>query len=119
MSNGITFSGTAEFQRLSLRQTKQGKEIVSIIVKFMDGEYTQFVPITVFGSLEFTARALEPGEIVEVSGQLRGREWQDKVFGESVAKTLTVKGEKKKGAGNHSEVHAGADGKGVDDDVPF
>jgi hypothetical protein len=84
---GFTFTGRGLFIRADKFVTKAGKDIITLILE-VDGRFPQKVPIKVFGRLAETAGSLKPGEIVEVTGRLGGRDWNGKVYGDIVAETV-------------------------------
>jgi hypothetical protein len=118
----IKGKGTGTFDRLLITATKKGKEMVSAVVKFIDGKYDQVVPLRVFGQTESIARGLNQGDVIEFDVRIGGREWQDKVFCDVTALSIVVTSAAAppaKGGGTHHEVNGG-DGAGKgDDDVPF
>lgn len=93
MSNTNTFTIRGTFERTDTFVTKAGKDIITLILG-TDGQYPQLVPIKCFGRLVENAKACKPGNMVEVTGRLGGRDWQGKVYGEAVAETIEVVGGK-------------------------
>jgi hypothetical protein len=87
--DGFGFQGQGEFQRLEIFTTKQGKEIVTMVIDVM-GDYPQTVPIKALGGLANKAKSLLPGAVVEIKGTLGGREWNGKIFGEIKANRIEV-----------------------------
>lgn len=109
-TNNFTVRGT--FERLDTFTTKAGKEIVTLILG-TNGEYPQLIPIKCFGRLVENAKACRKGDMVEVTGELGGRDWKGKVYGENKAQTIEVVGGKN-GAGSRPS-------KPIDDQgsIPF
>jgi len=93
MSNTNTFTIRGTYERTDTFVTKNGKEIVTLILG-TDGQYPQLVPIKAFGRLVETAKECGKGDMVEVTGRLGGRDWNGKVFGEAVAETIEIVGGK-------------------------
>jgi single-stranded DNA-binding protein len=111
----FTFQGRGTLKRVDTFVSKAGKSIITLIFE-TQGQYPQLVPIKVFGRLAEQAATWKPGVVLAVSGRLGGRDWNGKVFGDSVANSI--------------EVVSGSDGAGAgipdsdppplgDDDVPF
>jgi len=93
MSNANTFTIRGTYERTDTFVTKNGKEIVTLILG-TDGQYPQLVPIKCFGRMSDTAKECGKGDMVEVTGRLGGRDWNGKVFGEAVAETIEIVGGK-------------------------
>ena len=85
--HGFTFQGTAKIDRIDTFTSKAGKQIITLVFK-IDGQYPAVIPIKVFGRLADDAKYFKPGDIVEVTGELGGREYNGKVYGDNVARTI-------------------------------
>lgn len=88
------FSGKAKAIRVDVQQTKAGKEMVSLIVG-TSGQYPQTIAIKAFGKLADVAREVKPGQTVEVTCRVGGREWNGRVFNDVVAEAIEVMDEEK------------------------
>jgi len=109
---GFTFTGTGRVIRTDTFTAKSGKDIVTLIVECDGGKFTEIVPIKVWGGLAEKSKELKPGTIVAVSGRLGGRDWKGKVFGDNVAESVEVVGERTNKSTNDSPQQ-------VDDEIPF
>lgn len=89
MSEGFRFSGAGKLSRIDRFTTSKGKTIITLIFE-ESGQYPAFIPIKVFGRLADMASEWKPGDILEVTGKLGGREWNGKVYGDTVAQTVEV-----------------------------
>lgn len=90
MSNeGFTFQGTGKLARIDRFATKNGKTILTLIFE-IGGQWPRTVPIKVFGRLAECASEWNPGDILEVTGTLGGRDWNGKVYGDISARTVEV-----------------------------
>lgn len=121
-NEGFKFQGTGKLDRIERFTTKNNKTILTLIFH-KDGQYPQWTPIKVFGRLAEMASEWKPGDILEVTGELGGRDWNGKVYGDATARTVEVvaqwgkRGDEKSGSGSQQSF---ADGAPVDDqDVPF
>ena len=109
--HGFTFQGTGKIDRVDTYVSKSGKEVITLIFK-IDGQYPAYIPIKFFGRLADDANDFKAGDIVEVSGELGGREWNGKVYGDIVGRTIEAVA-----AGGNAEP---ASAPPVDDsDIPF
>lgn len=114
-SEDFTFQGQGKLKRIDTFVSKAGKPVLTLIFE-IEGQYPQLIPIKVFGRLAEEASAWTPGSILSVTGRLGGRDWNGKVYGDSIATHVDV-------------VNAADDAGGApppddvpppgDDDVPF
>lgn len=121
---GFTFQGTGKLARIDTFTSKAGKQIITLIFE-EGGQYPQLIPIKVFGRLAEFATEWKVGDVLEVEGRLGGRDWNGKVYGDTIAQSVEVVSS---GSGQHREERAG-DGRQTgwgdgspppgDDDVPF
>jgi single-stranded DNA-binding protein len=119
----FTFQGTAVLRRIDRFLTKNNKTILTLVFD-TDGQYPQVVPIKVFGKLAEEASDWLPGSLLTVHGRLGSRDWNGKVFGDSVATRVDVV---VKGAPAQQEMAGTGDGQGAtpkdfhgnEDSVPF
>ena len=130
--SGFEFSGSGRLDRIDTFTTKNGKEIITLVLQ-VEGAYPKLVPIKFWGRTAEAASALTVGDVVEVTGHLGGREWNGKVYADIEGETFEVVvaasgGEQQEmpstrgGAGKHSERRASdpdPDPTNGDDDVPF
>ena len=120
---GFTFQGRGRLARIDTFTSKAGKQILTLIFE-EGGQYPQLIPIKVFRRLAEFATEWKVGDVLEVEGRLGGRDWNGKVYGDTVAQSVEVIAA---GAGQHREERAGtgqqtgwSDGSPIDDsDVPF
>ena len=89
MKEGFAFSGSGTFRRTETFVGKSGKPMYTAIVE-IKGQYPQSIPIKAFGRLADRLSELRPGDIIEVTGRLGGRDWNGKVYGDIVAETIEV-----------------------------
>ena len=112
--NGFRFKGQGKLNRIDTFTTKAGKEVLTLIFEEA-GQWPQWIPIKVFGRAVEMASDCKPGDIVAVTGRLGGRDWNGKVYGECIADSVEVVGQR--------ELPTGAPPAGgpppSDDDVPF
>ncbi len=112
----FTFQGQGTLKRIDTFVSKAGKSILTLIFE-IQGQYPQLIPIKVFGRLAEQATDWKPGMVLSVSGRLGGRDWNGKVYGDSVATNIEIiddAGEK------GEEAPSGHDAPPPsDDDVPF
>ncbi|MDQ1342674.1 MAG: hypothetical protein QG571_1292 [Pseudomonadota bacterium] len=87
---GFQFEGSGRLDCVDTFTTKAGKEIITIIIDVPDGQYPQLVPIKCFGRLAEQVKGYKPGTILEISGELGGRDWNGKVYGDIKAITVEV-----------------------------
>jgi len=92
MSNKKTnrFDYTGKLTRIDTFTTGNGKRILSLIFAEEDGKYPATIPIKVFGRLADMASDWHPGDVLEVTGTLSGRDWNDKVYPDIVAESVEV-----------------------------
>jgi single-stranded DNA-binding protein len=124
----FTFQGTAVLRRIDRFTSKTGETYLTLIFD-TDGNYPQVVPIKVFGKLAEEASDWVPGSLLTVHGRLGVRDWNGKVFGDSVATRVDVRvkgaqGEQGEipGTGGGPAGTSGFHGQSPnpdDDDVPF
>jgi single-stranded DNA-binding protein len=112
--------------RIDTFTTKAGKQILTLIF-YQDGQWPQWIPVKVFGRMAEMASEWNVGDILEITGDLGGREWNGKVFGDITARTVEVVSH---GGGQHCEERASNeahgwgesvanDAPGGSDDIPF
>ena len=112
----FTFQGQGTLKRIDTFVSKAGKSILTLVFE-IQGQYPQLIPIKVFGRLAEQASAWKPGAILSVTGRLGGRDWNGKVYGDSVATSIEiVSGADDKDPGLPSGHDAPPPS---DDDVPF
>lgn len=92
MANGFTFQGKGVLSRIDRAATKAGKTIVTLVIE-VGGKYPQLVPIKVFGQLAERSTEWTPGTVLEVTGRLGGRDWNGRVYGDSVAESVVAVGD--------------------------
>lgn len=110
----FTFSGQGKLKRIDTFTSKAGKSILTLIFE-IEGQYPQLIPIKVFGRLAEQASEWKPGMMLAVRGRLGGRDWNGKVYGDSVATSVEVLA-----AGGKDDGPPDMDGPPPsDDDVPF
>jgi single-stranded DNA-binding protein len=114
--DGFEFSGQGELQRIDKFVSKAGKNILTLIID-VPGQYPQLVPVKVFGRLADSSDQWQPGDKLQISGRLGGRDWNGKVFPDIVATMVEVVSSSG-GHAKHREERA-SDPPPVDDDVPF
>lgn len=110
--DGFTFQGQAILKRVDTFVSKAGKSIITLVFE-IGGQYPQIIPIKVFGRLAEQASEWKPGMVLSVSGNLGGRDWNGKVYGDNVAKTVEVVG------GNSAEKESDGPPPASDQDIPF
>jgi single-stranded DNA-binding protein len=122
MSEDFTFHGQGTLLRVDTFVSKAGKPILTLIFE-IKGQYPQLIPIKVFGRLAEQAAAWKPGAVLAVNGRLGGRDWQGKVYGDIIANSVEVIGdradeERGSGADSSFDPRETPPPPG-DDDVPF
>lgn len=112
----FTFQGTGRLQRIDRFTTKAGKTILTLVFEENEGQYPTLIPIKVFDRLADEAEDWTPGSLLTVHGRLGGREWNGKVYGESIATRVDVTIKE-----NRQQPLPGSKGPTPDDDsdVPF
>ena len=112
----FTFRGQGTLKRIDTFVSKAGKPILTLIFETA-GQYPQLIPVKVFGRLADEAPSWKPGSVLAVTGRLGGRDWNGKVYGDSVAISIEVLG----AGGNDEDVPMPLDDipPPGDDDVPF
>lgn len=115
-TDDFTFQGQGTLKRIDTFVSKAGKSILTLIFE-IEGQYPQLIPIKVFGRLAEQASAWKPGSVLSVTGRLGGRDWNGKVYGDSIATNIEIVSS----AGDKDEgVPSGHDAPPPsDDDVPF
>ena len=99
------FDLTGTLNRIDSFETKTGKTILTLILDVeKDSKYPQIVPCKIFGRMVDMASDWKPGDILEVTGRLGGRDWNGRVFGDIVAESVEVVHDRS--AGQHREEHA-------------
>lgn len=112
----FTFQGQGKLKRIDTFVSKAGKPILTLIFE-TEGQYPQLIPIKVFGRLADEAPAWKPGSVLSVTGRLGGRDWNGKVYGDSVAIHIdVVSAADETGSGPPPDDGVPPPG---DDDVPF
>jgi single-stranded DNA-binding protein len=110
----FTFAGQGKLKRIDTFTSKAGKSILTLIFE-IEGQYPQLIPIKVFGRLAEQASEWKPGMMLAVRGRLGGRDWNGKVYGDSVATSVEVIAASGRDTGPPD-----MDGPPLgDDDVPF
>src|SRR3954466_7723697 len=89
MSEDFTFHGQGTLLRVDTFTSKAGKPILTLIFE-TKGQYPQLIPIKVFGRLAERASEWKPGSVLAVNGRLGGRDWQGKVYGDTIANGIEV-----------------------------
>lgn len=115
--NGFTFQGSGTVNRVDTFVSKAGKEILTVVVE-TGGQWPQLVPIKAFGRTAEYVRNLKPGDVVSIKGNLGGRDWQGKVYGDNSASHIEVISK----AGQSQQQEMGAKPQSQADDpgsVPF
>jgi single-stranded DNA-binding protein len=120
--DGFEFSGQGELQRIDTFVSKAGKNILTLIID-VPGQYPQLVPVKVFGRLAESADEWQPGDKLQISGRLGGRDWNGKVYPDIVATMVEVLTTSQRSAGGPRSDPPDPDpanGAPYDnDDVPF
>jgi single-stranded DNA-binding protein len=104
----FTFQGVGRLARIDAFTSKAGKQILTLVFE-QGGQWPQSIPIKCFGRLAEMAGDWAPGDLLEVTGRLGGRDWNGKCFGDCIAQTVEVVAD---GAVQHREERAG-NGRGV------
>ena len=120
MSNNtddFTFQGQGKLKRIDTFVSKAGKPVLTLIFE-IEGQYPQLIPIKVFGRLAEEAAAWKPGSVLAVTGRLGGRDWNGKVYGDSIAIHVDVVSAADEGGDNALPPEDDVPTPG-DDDVPF
>ena len=113
-TDDFTFQGQGTLKRIDTFISKAGKSILTLVFE-TQGQYPQLIPIKVFGRLAEQASDWKPGMLLAVRGRLGGRDWNGKVYGDSVAISVEVVA-----AGGKDDGPPEMDGPPMgDDDVPF
>ena len=99
---GFTFRGAGKLARVDTYTSKAGKNIITLIFE-EGGQYPQLIPIKVFGRLAEFATEWKVGDVLEVEGRLGGRDWNGKVYGDTIAQSVEVVHDRS--AGQHREEH--------------
>jgi single-stranded DNA-binding protein len=98
------FDLTGTLNRIDRFETKTGKTILTLVLDVdKDTKYPQLVPCKIFGRTADMASDWHPGDVLEITGRLGGRDWNGRVFGDIVAESVEVVPE---GLGQHREEHA-------------
>lgn len=112
----FTFHGQGTLKRIDTFVSKAGKSILTLIFE-IQGQYPQLIPIKVFGRLAEQAADWKEGTVLSVTGRLGGRDWNGKVYGDSIATSIEIvsgAGDKDEGMPSGHEPPPPSD-----DDVPF
>jgi single-stranded DNA-binding protein len=117
-SDEFTFQGTGKLDRIDSFVSKAGKTILTLVFA-TGGQYPQMVPIKVFGRLAEQAGDWKPGDILEITGRLGGRDWNGKVYGDNVANTVEVISASAPTGNRTQGTNTDAPPPPGDDDVPF
>ena len=123
MSDDFTFQGQGTLLRVDTFVSKAGKPILTLIFE-TKGQYSQLIPIKVFGRLAEKMAACKPGAVLAVNGRLGGRDWQGKVYGDIIANSVEVVAEPAADQQSGDVGNASFDPREPgqppgDDDVPF
>jgi single-stranded DNA-binding protein len=120
MREGFQFQGTGKLARIDRFTSKAGKQILTLIFH-QDGQWPQWIPIKVFGRLADMASEWNVGDVLEVSGELGGRDWNGKVYGDATARTVEVvsRGAQQNDGLPDESPNERTDLPREDDDVPF
>lgn len=113
--DGFKFSGQGKLQRVDTFTTKAGKSILTLIIE-VQGQYPQLVPVKVFGLLADRIDEWQPGDALQFTGRIGGRDWNGKVFGEIVANTVEMVSSGQRTGGTKAREEPPPPS---DDDVPF
>ena len=120
--DGFEFSGQGELRKIDVFVSKAGKNILTLIID-VPGQYPQLVPVKVFGRLADSADQWQPGDKLQISGRLGGRDWNGKVYPDIVATMVEVvsSGAKQSGGrqAQHREERASEPHPEDDQDIPF
>jgi single-stranded DNA-binding protein len=104
--DGFSFEGQGTLDRIDTFTAKSGKDIVTLVLR-VGGQYPQLVPVKIFGRAAEGIGDLRVGNVLRVSGRLGGRDWNGKVYGDSVATQVDVVGQGSAGSGQqHREERA-------------
>jgi hypothetical protein len=87
MTTKFEFNGTGVLEKIETFTTKAGKNIVTLIMSTAS-QYPQLVPIKCFGHL--ADGDYRVGDTLRISGELGGRDWNGKVFGDITARNIKV-----------------------------
>lgn len=82
-----TFEITARIDRVDSFTSKAGKEIITVVLQ-TEGSYPQLVPIKFFGRMAEEAKQYAKGDAVEITGELGGREYNGRVYGENIGRAI-------------------------------
>ena len=116
---GFTFQGTGKLARIDRFTSKAGKQILTLIFE-IGGQWPQTVPIKVFGRLADMASEWKPGDVLDVSGTLGGRDFNGRFYGDISARTVEVISKGAAPADGQGELGAIPDKPADDkDSVPF
>jgi single-stranded DNA-binding protein len=116
-TDDFTFQGQGTLKRIDTFVSKAGKSILTLVFE-IQGQYPQLIPIKVFGRLAEQAASWKPGSVLSVTGRLGGRDWNGKVYGDSVATSIEIVSAAGEKDDNTPPGHDAAPPLG-DDDVPF
>ena len=95
-----TFEIEGKFNRIDVRESK-GREYKTLILDVEGGTYPQVVPLRLWGRTNEESASWRPGDVLLVKGKLGGRSWNDKVFGDNSADSVTViSGQREEPKGN-------------------
>jgi single-stranded DNA-binding protein len=87
--DGFTFEGQGTLHKVDTFVAKSGKSILTLVLQ-TQGQYEQFVPIKCFGRLVDEAADFAVGDVLKISGDLGGREWNGKFYGDINARRIDV-----------------------------
>jgi hypothetical protein len=116
-TDDFTFQGQGTLKRIDTFVSKAGKSILTLVFE-IQGQYPQLIPIKVFGRLAEQAASWKPGSVLSVTGRLGGRDWNGKVYGDSVATSIEIVSAAGEKDDSTPPGHDAAPPLG-DDDVPF
>lgn len=91
MSDKNRFDLTGTLNRIERFEAKSGKTMLTLILDVdKGGKYPQLVPVKIFGRTADMAGDWHPGDVLEITGRLGGRDWNGRVFGDIVAESVEV-----------------------------
>ena len=91
MSDKNRFDLTGTLNRIERFETKSGKTMLTLILDVDKGsKYPQVCPVKIFGRTADMAGDWHPGDVLEITGRLGGRDWNGRVFGDIVAESVEV-----------------------------
>jgi DNA polymerase III alpha subunit len=117
------FDYTGKLTRVDTFTSKSGKPIVTLVFQDEDGQWPKWIAVKAFSRLADQAADWKPGDILEISGHLSGREYNGKIYTENIADVVDVmSGADPLASEAQAELPTDANGKPLDDDsgeTPF